>query len=330
MLETKAHLPFAENLRLVMSRLNLSRVELAHRIGVDKSVVRRWVSGETRPSDVNLSGLTDIAAEEIPGFTRDHWGNTVDELTAFMGGALAPGHRPPPGLGGLLPKFALRAQAGQAQGLERYGGLWVVIFTVGDPAGGQTLFASGVLISEKNGTLWAEVSDGRSGIRSLAGPAFVADDMLWLMLEEQSSRNDLCVTLAHGSVGKALVFDGLYMLRSFVLGHPVSGRGTFFRLADLPAQSDRAKALFQAISDRAGELSRGRLIEVLPDGLADELLGASVGQRHPFILPLAREASLATLAIAADMLPAGRTTRRELVDAMKALFAVDLATANEA
>jgi hypothetical protein len=303
-------------------------VELAHRIGVDKSVVRRWVSGETRPSDVNLSSLTEIATQQIPAFNRNHWREPPEKMSAVLG--LESGSVPEVGgLHTLLPLFATRTQNGLSYGLERYGGLWATIFTVAGPNGAYTLFCSGVLISQTGNQLWAQVSDGKNGIRSIAGPAFVADDMLWLMMEEHSSRNDLCITLAYGAVGRALILDGLYLIRSFVSGSPVCGRGTFFRLADLPADPDEAGALFHAISDRAGELSRSNLSEMLSDGLAGSLLKGSsdLSMRHPFVMALDQASNLATLAIAADMPPSGTMTRRQMVDEIRQLFATELGIA---
>jgi len=64
-------------LELILAKLNLSRARLAQRIGVDKSVVSRWVSGSSVPSDHNLARLSQVVGELHPGFSGSDW--SLDE-----------------------------------------------------------------------------------------------------------------------------------------------------------------------------------------------------------------------------------------------------------
>jgi adenylate cyclase len=64
---------FAEKLGLVLKTYNLSRGRLAQITGLDKSVVSRWASGATVPSDHNLSLLTQAVARHKPDFSRADW-----------------------------------------------------------------------------------------------------------------------------------------------------------------------------------------------------------------------------------------------------------------
>ncbi len=55
----------AEKLNLMCDRLSLSRVQLAHAVGVDKSVAVRWTSGRVRPGEQSIVRLTDDAESGI-------------------------------------------------------------------------------------------------------------------------------------------------------------------------------------------------------------------------------------------------------------------------
>lgn len=319
---------FAKNLTWVMTRLNLSRVELAHRVGVDKSVVRRWVLGQTQPSDLNLSMLTAMAAERIEGFTRDCWHDAPHLLPSRFEQPPASGDGISP-IEAVFPHFGAKAHADLKSSLSRYSGLWAMICVVASPDGGHALFASGAMIAAKDGQLWLHSSDGAAGMRTGDGPVFVSDDKVWMLLDEWSGRNDLCAILLHGSAAQqAAILDGLYMVRSFMSGIPVSGRIRMFRLADVPSDIMAANALYQAICDRSGELSRSNLAAKLASEIAALLLGEldrSKTQR-PNVMPVEIADSMTTLSMALDILADGGIKRRQVMDAVKSLYA-DVLTA---
>jgi hypothetical protein len=306
-----------------MTRLNLSRVELAHRIGVDKSVVRRWVLGQTQPSDLNISMLTSMAAERIEGFTRDCWHEPPGALPSRLNAPAVNGHAADP-LAAVFPHFATKAHAGLQSGLERYSGIWAMLCVVAAPDGGHALFASGGMITARDGQLWMRSSDGSAGMRTGDGPIFVSEDKLWILLDEWSGRNDLCAILLNGSAAQqqAVIMDGLYVVRSFMSGNPVAGRIRLFRLAELPSDAAKADALYRRVCDRSGELSKSNLAARLPDEVATLLLGTSCGQRHdrPFVLPVGPMESMTTLALTVDVLADGSVRRRDTLDAVRGLY----------
>lgn len=314
---------FAAVLRLVMSRLNLSRVELAQRVAVDKSVVRRWVLGASRPSDANLSLLTDIVAAEVPGFIRDHWAAAPGAVAALLGLGGEPGPA-----SGLLPRLSARAAAGVANGLDLYGGIWAQFYTPVTPPGGRLLFCGGVLIDAEDGMLRYLVSDGPRGVWTGGGPAFCVDGRMWVLIEEHRGRNDLCAIVYNGTSGqRAMIVDGLAMARAANAGGvPVCGRFTLVRLADLEGGAERIEALFEAVCARAGALSLGDLAAALPDDVAGVLTGETVAPapRHqPFVMTLPAAVDLMTDAIDIDLLPLGPggPPRRRLLEAVRDLFA---------
>jgi len=91
--------PFAKKLELVLKVLSMSRARLAADLGVDKSVVGRWVSGAVQPSAHNLSLLSSLIAQRIPGFTTLDWDRSLAAFAELIGADLkaVAGHAPPPG-----------------------------------------------------------------------------------------------------------------------------------------------------------------------------------------------------------------------------------------
>ncbi len=91
--------PFAKKLELTLKVLSMSRSRLAADLGVDKSVVGRWVSGAVQPSAHNLSLLSAKVAEHIPGFTALDWDRSLASFAELIGADLkaVAGHMPGPG-----------------------------------------------------------------------------------------------------------------------------------------------------------------------------------------------------------------------------------------
>lgn len=80
--------PFAKKLELTLKVLSMSRARLAADLGVDKSVVGRWVSGAVQPSAHNLSLLSSLIGERIAGFTTLDWDRTLPSFAELVGADL--------------------------------------------------------------------------------------------------------------------------------------------------------------------------------------------------------------------------------------------------
>ena len=93
---------FSAKLALTLKALSLSRGRLAADLGVDKSVVGRWVTGAAEPSGHNLSRLTGLVAGRVEGFNALDWDRTLADFAHRMGAD--PGAVP-----GLAPAAALAA-----------------------------------------------------------------------------------------------------------------------------------------------------------------------------------------------------------------------------
>jgi hypothetical protein len=93
---------FSAKLDLVLKALSISRGRLAADLGVDKSVVGRWVTGAVKPSSHNLSSLTALIAGRVPGFKTLDWDRSFADLATLLGAdpSAVPGRdtRDPPGL----------------------------------------------------------------------------------------------------------------------------------------------------------------------------------------------------------------------------------------
>jgi len=63
----------AGKIGLVLKAMNASRGRVAVELGVDKSLVGRWVKGAVTPSEHNLGRLTDLVGRRLPGFKRANW-----------------------------------------------------------------------------------------------------------------------------------------------------------------------------------------------------------------------------------------------------------------
>jgi transcriptional regulator with XRE-family HTH domain len=77
--------PFHPKLAFALKALSISRGTLAAELGIDKSVVGRWVSGQVRPSSHNLSRLSAYIATRVDGFTTLDWERTIGGLAPMLG-----------------------------------------------------------------------------------------------------------------------------------------------------------------------------------------------------------------------------------------------------
>jgi pimeloyl-ACP methyl ester carboxylesterase/transcriptional regulator with XRE-family HTH domain len=93
---------FARKFDLVLKAFNLSRGRLAQTVGIDKSVVSRWASGATVPTDHNLSLLTQAVMRHKADFGRADWDLDVEAFAARLG-LVAPAAAAPAASSGAAP-----------------------------------------------------------------------------------------------------------------------------------------------------------------------------------------------------------------------------------
>lgn len=274
---------FSEHLRLIMKFLAMSRGQLASGLAVDKSIVSRWLSGATVPSDHNLTRLTAYIARAVPGFTMFDWERDAESLSARLGFAaqadevlsgpggepilrpgVVPDHAPPISE---LPPFARLAAFGPARHEtsargSRYCGLWRAWMpTVGRP----DLFHCEHTALWQDGPWLAGFAQGVSYRWPLVG--FIANGQLVLMMSDVSD----FVLRQFNRTDEPIVdqVDGL-MLAAASLPHqaPTACRVIMARVLGESATRDEIDA---ALTDRAVE-RRFLSADELPDGMAASLL----------------------------------------------------------
>ncbi len=76
---------FGKKLELALKRLSMSRARLAADLGVDKSVVGRWVTGAVQPSGHNLARLSSLFAERVAGFSALDWDRDLGGFAEALG-----------------------------------------------------------------------------------------------------------------------------------------------------------------------------------------------------------------------------------------------------
>jgi transcriptional regulator with XRE-family HTH domain len=121
--------PFAVRLDLALRVLNISRVRLAASVGVDKSLVSRWVSGKTRPTSHNVTRISEALGTVRDGFSAYWWDLPFEEFRRLLGISTptvesAPEPLPANGRAGrCLPDLPVAALETSRNG-RAYFGLW--------------------------------------------------------------------------------------------------------------------------------------------------------------------------------------------------------------
>lgn len=76
---------FANRLQLALNGCNLSRSQFSATLGVHKSLVSRWLSGEAKPTSYNLARISESLARLKPGFNMTLWTAPLAEFEAALG-----------------------------------------------------------------------------------------------------------------------------------------------------------------------------------------------------------------------------------------------------
>ena len=80
---------FAAKLGLLVKRLNWSRAKLAQQVGVDKSLVARWLNANSRPTGNSLMRITAVAGQ-VTGFTAADWDLPLAQFARRLGNETSP------------------------------------------------------------------------------------------------------------------------------------------------------------------------------------------------------------------------------------------------
>jgi transcriptional regulator with XRE-family HTH domain len=278
---------FAKKLELVLKVQSMSRGRLAADLGVDKSVVGRWVSGAVQPSAHNLSRLSGLIAERIAGFTALDWDRSLPafgellgvDLDGIAGNAGAMRGLPIAQIDQFLAATSLRGEA--YEGFFRSTRPYLL-------APGRFVHDHAMVRRDANGLLRLRIGSGGTSIEG------------W-MLPFGNQIAAVCIDVTSGAVlfglfngvgtAQADVIDGLVLAPALDAGRtPTAHTIIFERLGDLsddPEADDTRFAELAALDPLAPDAS-------IPEALRAHLTGdfgpaqAAVGGDLFLRMPLSR------------------------------------------
>ncbi len=282
--------PFSAKLELVLKGLSMSRGRLAADLGVDKSVVGRWVSGAVQPSDHNLSLLTALVAARIPGFTALDWDLSLEGLAALFGGGGRSAAAPPKFGDGLpLPILEQILAATTLRGAAYEG-----FFRSTRPyvqAPGRFVHDHGMIRRDENGLLQLRMGTGGTVVEGWMLPL---GNQLFAIAADITSGVLLFGIFNGVGTAKVDVVDGLCLTPALDTGRtPTAHPMIFERVADLSGDmeaDDRKLAQLTALDPLAPE---GSISEEMRDHLVRNFgpVEAALGGDLLMRMPLARSKS---------------------------------------
>lgn len=215
---------FAQRLRLALGRANLSPAALGAAVGVDKSVVSRWLSGRVRPTQHNLARIATVLAERLPGFT----------ILAFDDPAPLP---PRPGEAGAfasgqalsIPFAQLDAARNETarRGMEYFGIYSLYYWSFGQPG---RLARMTLILRPEDGLI--EARYGAEGF-SFKGWALLMLNRMYLVMSEERFEAMAFLVLNAGQQPRARFITGLLTGPAEGLLVPTSAAAVLVRGAEL-------------------------------------------------------------------------------------------------
>jgi hypothetical protein len=281
--------PFAKKLELVLKVLSMSRARLAAELGVDKSVVGRWVSGAVQPSAHNLSLLSAMIAERVPGFTALDWDRSLPALAEVLGAKLEsdPKNGANGGLQGLpLPLMdqfvAATALRGQAyEGFFRSTRPYVL-------APGKFVHDHAVIALDANGLLRLRIGTAGTEVEGWVIPH---GNQLFTIAVDVTSGAFLFGIFNGVGAARADVVDGLALAPSLDAGRtPTAHAMIFERIGDLSGDAEADARRFAELVALDPVAPEGSISDALRQHLTGDFgpAAAALGGDMLLRLPLTR------------------------------------------
>lgn len=233
---------FHLRLRLALGRANLSPAALGAAVGVDKSVVSRWVTGKVRPTQHNLTRIAAVLAERLPGFSALSFALPASEFKALT-------DPQGPAQGGMLPEnclpipFSLLAASRTEtarRGMEYFGTYSLYYWAFGQPG----RFARMTLILRPvNGLI--EARYGAEGF-VFQGWALLLLNRMYLVMSEERFEAMAFLVLNAGQQPKARFVTGVLTGPAEGLLVPTSAAVVLVRTHDLSDDPEADLARFDA------------------------------------------------------------------------------------
>lgn len=260
---------FPAKLAMVMATLSISRVRLAQKLGVDKSVIGRWVGGTVHPTEHNLTRLSSMVAEHLTGFSLADWNLALDHLAARYGLALTTGRNPETGSENPLSKFVDANHSELAVRATAYEGFW----RTSRPSllkAGEIFHDYGIVRRRDDDVM--EVRMAGSGL-DFSGWLVPASGNVFVFLYDPLGRSPLTYLCKGVSLPRAMALDGILLLAALDSDRtPVAMPMVIERVGDLSGNTEDDLALFRSmIEDGPSPL------EPLDEGLLRARLFRDIG-----------------------------------------------------
>ena len=281
--------PFAKKLELTLKVLSMSRARLAADLAVDKSVVGRWVSGAVQPSAHNLSLLSALIAERIPGFTALDWDRTLPSFAELIGADLetVSGRNPTNALLGLplvgMDQFinatALRGEA--YEGFWRSTRPYVM-------APGRFVHDHGIVRRDPNGLLRLRIGTGGTIVDGWVLPL---GGQLYIVAIDVISGAVLFGLFNGVGTARADVVDGLVLAPSLDAGRtPTAHAMIFERIGDLTGETEADDKHFLELAVLDPVAPEGSISDALREHLTGDFgpAAAALGGQLLLRMPLAK------------------------------------------
>jgi transcriptional regulator with XRE-family HTH domain len=280
---------FGKKLDIALKRLSMSRARLASDLGVDKSVVGRWVTGAVQPSAHNLSRLSALLSERIPGFTSLDWDRSLASFAESLG---ADPQIVPDSAAGALP-LALMDQFIAATSLR--GKAYEGFFRSTRPyvlAPGRFVHDHGLIRLDPNGLLRLRIGVGGTVVDGWILPF---GNQLFVISVDVTS-GALLFGIFNGVSGpRADVVDGLCLTPAQDAGRtPTAHAMIFERIGDLSDDPEADDRLFEQYANLDPVAPEGSISDDLRRrltgdfGPAQAALGGDLLLRLPISRSLAR------------------------------------------
>lgn len=287
-----------DKIALLLKALNLSRSAAAARLAVDKSLVRRWVSGAVRPSEHNLARLTDLARQRWPEFSLARWESPVAEFALALGLSAkdaepAATAAPHAGAAPVFPVTMAESRGRVAADGAAYAGMFRTYSCFA--ANAPILAQSCARVEQQGDSLLCTSTVGN---RVFRGPMLLGRDINTVLWEDDAG-NMMPVFIAAVRGAKAAFLDGILMT---TVGHRAPTVTAFVfasqRVHDIDADSALNERHWAALVEDSRRVSAARIpLADLPAemrALLENTVGAPrAGGRVDHVLALPAERSIA-------------------------------------
>jgi transcriptional regulator with XRE-family HTH domain len=271
---------FARRLTLILKAINLSPASFGSAIGVDKSVINRWLNGRVHPTSHNLARIAAEIARHKPGFTLLTLEGPIERLTSFLGAevrASSPAARALAEGAASFLSFARSDEETRHFG-KSYPG-WYALFRH-RAIDQRRVHLEIVRIGLGNGRLTYVQNDG---FNIHAGPVLLLQGQLWILAEQNTGEHGFSLLVLNGGYGATPVsmhgvMSSVAMERGLT---PFALRALLVRLADLGARPEDDARLGEGLVEGCTAL---RERDIVREQLTDELY-AAIDNRRAFLDP---------------------------------------------